>query len=81
MEQNKEQEREPKYFSTTLTDEENAMIEELSSLTGLTRATAVKLHLRQTLPAKINSLRAEKAASLNDTNPIQNGANSQGKNQ
>lgn len=56
--------KDTKYFSTTLTDEENAMIEELSSLTGLNKATAVKMHLRQTLPAKLVSLRAESNSSL-----------------
>jgi len=53
-------ERDTKYFSTSVTEEESAMIEELSSLTGLGKATAVKLHLRDTLPAKLAALRRAK---------------------
>lgn len=61
--------KEPRYFSTTLTEAENTMIEELSSLTGLNKATAVKLHLRQTLPVKLAALRAEKANIASSANP------------
>ena len=68
-----------KYFSTTVTDEENAMIEELSSLTGLNKATAVKLHLRQTLPAKLAALRAELTGPSDaDDNDTKNDTTCQG---
>jgi len=62
-------EKETRYFSTTLTEEEAVMIEDLSSLTGLNKATAVKLHLRQTLPAKLAALRAEKANISSSEDP------------
>jgi hypothetical protein len=37
--------------------EEFGLVEELASLLGLKRATALKLHLRESLPSKIAKLR------------------------
>jgi len=58
--------KEIKYFSTTLTEKENAMVEELAALTGLNKATVIKLHLRQTLPAKLKALRDELNPSVDE---------------
>ena len=62
-----EDKKDIKYFSTTFNDEENELVEELVALTGLNKATAVKLHLRQTLPAKLKALRADANSSVDST--------------
>jgi hypothetical protein len=73
-------EPEQKYFSTAVTDEEAEMIEQYAMLTGLPKATAVKMHLRQTLPDLIQTLRDKKNPSSVETANVPNSAKqSQGK--
>lgn len=46
-------------FSAVFTREENDLVEQFASLLGICKSTAIKMHLRQTLPAKIAELKGK----------------------
>lgn len=43
-------------FTAALTDEDDRLVRRFASLLGLPRSSAIKMHLRQSLPARINEL-------------------------
>lgn len=57
------------FFSTTVNAEEYGLIRRYSDLMGLPKASAIKLHLRQSLPARICELEASGTINLPSVNP------------